>query len=88
MDTFGTKYRLTDWGDTHGEALEGRIEGCPAGLTVDMDSLQVDLQRRAPSSDALSTKRRETDRVEFLSGIVDGVTTGEPICFRIPNEDV
>ncbi|MBO6079621.1 MAG: chorismate synthase, partial [Bacteroidales bacterium] len=47
-----------------------------------------DLQRRAPSSDALSTKRRETDRVEFLSGIVDGVTTGEPICFRIPNEDV
>lgn len=88
MDTFGTKYRLTDWGDTHGEALEGRIEGCPAGLTVDMDSLQVDLQRRAPSSDALSTKRKETDRVEFLSGIVDGVTTGEPICFRIPNEDV
>jgi chorismate synthase len=88
MDTFGTKYRLTDWGDTHGEALEGRIEGCPAGLTVDMDSLQEDLQRRAPSSDALSTKRRESDRVEFLSGIVDGVTTGEPICFRIPNEDV
>ena len=88
MDTFGTKYRLTDWGDTHGEALEGRIEGCPAGLALDMESLQADLQRRAPSSDALSTKRRETDRVEFLSGIVDGVTTGEPICFRIPNEDV
>ena len=88
MDTFGNRYRLTDWGDTHGEALEGRIEGCPAGLLVDMDCLQADLQRRAPSSDALSTKRKESDRVEFLSGIVDGVTTGEPICFRIPNEDV
>ena len=88
MDTFGNRYRLTDWGDTHGEALEGRIEGCPAGLLVDMEYLQEDLQRRAPSSDALSTKRKETDRVEFLSGIVDGVTTGEPICFRIPNEDV
>ena len=88
MDTFGNRYRLTDWGDTHGEALEGRIEGCPAGLLVDMDFLQADLQRRAPSSDSLSTKRKETDRVEFLSGIVDGVTTGEPICFRIPNEDV
>lgn len=88
MDTFGTQYRLTDWGDTHGEALEGRIEGCPAGLPVDMDSLRTDLQRRAPNGDALSTKRKETDRVEFLSGIVNGVTTGEPICFRVPNEDV
>ena len=88
MDTFGNRYRLTDWGDTHGEALEGRIEGCPAGLLVDMECLREDLQRRAPSSDALSTKRKETDRVEFLSGIADGVTTGEPICFRIPNEDV
>ena len=88
MDTFGNRYRLTDWGDTHGEALEGRIEGCPAGLLMDMECLREDLQRRAPSSDSLSTKRKETDRVEFLSGIVDGVTTGEPICFRIPNEDV
>ncbi len=88
MDTFGNRYRLTDWGDTHGEALEGCIEGCPAGLLVDMECLREDLQRRAPSGDALSTKRKETDRVEFLSGIVDGVTTGEPICFRIPNEDV
>ena len=87
-DTFGTIYRLTDWGDTHGEALEGLIEGCPAGLCVDMDFVTAELNRRAPSGDALSTKRRESDRVEFLSGIVDGVTTGEPIRFRVPNEDV
>ena len=88
MDTFGNKFRLTDWGDTHGEALEGLIEGCPAGLCVDMDFVASELNRRAPSRDALSTKRQETDRVEFLSGIVDGVTTGEPIRFRIPNVDV
>ena len=88
MDTFGKTYRLTDWGDTHGEALEGLIEGCPAGLRVDMDFVAAELSRRAPSDDALSTKRRETDRVEFLSGLKDGVTTGEPIRFRIPNVDV
>lgn len=88
MDTFGKTYRLTDWGDTHGEALEGLIEGCPAGLRVDMDFVAAELNRRAPSDDALSTKRRETDRVEFLSGLEDGVTTGEPIRFRIPNVDV
>ena len=88
MDTFGRYYRLTDWGDTHGEALEGLIEGCPAGLRVDMDFVAAELSRRAPSDDALSTKRRETDRAEFLSGLEDGVTTGEPIRFRIPNVDV
>ena len=88
MDTFGKTYRLTDWGDTHGEALEGLIEGCPAGLRVYMDFVAAELNRRAPSDDALSTKRRETDRVEFLSGLEDGVTTGEPIRFRIPNVDV
>lgn len=88
MDTFGNIYRLTDWGDTHGDALEGLIEGCPAEARVDMDFVNAELNRRAPSGDALSTKRRETDRVEFLSGIADGVTTGEPIRFRIPNVDV
>ena len=87
-DSFGSIYRLTDWGDTHGEALEGLIEGCPAGLCLDMDFVKAELNRRAPSGDTLSTKRRESDRVEFLSGIVDGVTTGEPIRFRVPNEDV
>ncbi len=88
MDTFGTHYRLTDWGDTHGEALEGLIEGCPAGVRVAMGFVSAELNRRAPSQDALSTKRQEPDRVEFLSGITDGMTTGEPIRFRIPNVDV
>jgi len=88
MDTFGRYYRLTDWGDTHGEALEGLIEGCPAGLFVDMDFVTAELNRRAPSRDMLSTKRQESDHVEFLSGISDSVTTGEPIRFRVPNVDV
>lgn len=88
MDTFGRYYRLTDWGDTHGEALEGLIEGCPAGLRVDMDFVTAELNRRAPSRDMLSTKRQESDHVEFLSGISDSVTTGEPIRFRVPNVDV
>ena len=88
MDTFGTHYRLTDWGDTHGEALEGLIEGCPAGLFVDMGFVTAELNRRAPSRAELSTKRQESDHVEFLSGISDSVTTGEPICFRVPNVDV
>ena len=88
MDTFGRYYRLTDWGDTHGEALEGLIEGCPAGLFVDMDFVTAELNRRAPSRAELSTKRQESDHMEFLSGISDSVTTGEPIRFRVPNVDV
>lgn len=88
MDTFGRYYRLTDWGDTHGEALEGLIEGCPAGLYVDMGFVTAELNRRAPSRAELSTKRQESDHVEFLSGISDSVTTGEPIRFRVPNVDV
>ncbi len=88
MDTFGTLYRLTDWGDTHGDALEGLIEGCPAGLHVDMNFVAAEMSRRSPSRDVLSTQRREYDRVEFLSGIADGKTTGEPIRFLIPNVDV
>lgn len=88
MDTFGKAYRLTDWGDTHGDCLEGQIEGCPAGLHVDMDFVKAELNRRAPSDDALSTRRCEPDHVEFLSGIENGRTTGEPIRFRIPNVDV
>lgn len=88
MHTFGTIFRLTDWGDTHGEALEGLVEGCPAGLCIDMDFVAEELRQRSPSDDQYSTRRREADRVEFLSGIEDGITTGEPIRFRIPNIDV
>ena len=88
-DTFGTHYKLADWGDTHGQALEGSIEGCPQGTFIDINFIQSELRRRAPSSNNFSTQRTESDKVMFLSGIDDsGHATGEPIRFRIPNQDV
>lgn len=86
-DTFGKIYRLTDSGDTHGEALSGKIEGCPPHVSIDRTFIARDLQRRAPFHDDSSSQRHETDEVEFLTGINDGLTTGEPILFRIPNID-
>lgn len=87
-DTFGNHYRLTDWGDTHGDCLEGLIEGCPEGLFIDTDFIAEELHRRAPSREGHSTQRRESDPVTFLSGIDDkGYSTGESIRFRIPNQD-
>ncbi|MDR1345964.1 MAG: chorismate synthase [Bacteroidales bacterium] len=87
-DTFGRHFRISDSGDTHGEALQGMIEGCPAGVVIDMELLERDLQRRAPSSHRYSTQRREADRVYFLTGISGGVTTGEPVTYAVPNCDV
>lgn len=87
-DTFGRIFRLTDWGDTHGAAMEGVLEGCPANIAVDMDFIRQEMARRAPGRDMVSTQRRESDQVLFLSGIKDGVTTGGPISFRVPNNDV
>lgn len=87
-DTFGKYYRLSDWGDTHGACLEGSIEGCPKGLYIDAAFIAAEMTRRAPSADVLSTQRRESDPVEFLSGIdTEHRATGEPIRFRIPNRD-
>ena len=88
-DTFGTLFTLTDWGDTHGDALAGCVEGCPAGIYLDPDFIQDEMNRRAPNTDALSTRRREPDTVTFLFGVDEHrYTTGEPIRFRIPNRDV
>lgn len=89
IDSFGNIYKLTDWGDTHGAYLEGILEGCPSGLHIDRTFIAQEMQRRAPSSDALSTQRRESDAVEFVEGIdAEGRATGAPIRFRIPNKDV
>ena len=87
-DTFGIVFRLTDEGDTHGRELSGVIENCPAGVAIDKDFIQAELARRAPSGDANSTKRKEPDVVEFTSGIINNMTSGEPIRFKIPNRDV
>jgi chorismate synthase len=87
-DIFGIIFKMSDSGDTHGEALQGTIEGCPAGVVIDMALLERDLRRRAPSSHHYSTQRREIDRVQFLSGISGDITTGETITYTISNNDV
>lgn len=86
-NSIGTLIKLTTFGESHGTALGGVLDGCPAGLTIDMGFVQAELDRRRPGQSHISTQRKESDQVEFLSGIFDGVTTGAPIGFTIRNED-
>ena len=69
MNTFGNIFRLTTFGESHGAAIGGVIDGIPAGITVDMDFIQRELDRRRPGQSALTTARKEADRVELLSGV-------------------
>src|ERR1035437_10890669 len=87
MNTFGRLFRLTSFGESHGGAIGGVIDGCPAGLTIDLDLVQQDLDRRKPGQSHITTQRKEGDKVEFLSGIFEGITTGTPIGFIIRNEN-
>ncbi len=87
MNTFGTLFRVTSFGESHGVALGGVVDGMPAGISVDMAFVQSELNRRRPGQSALVTARQEGDRVEFLSGIFEGMTTGAPIGFVVYNED-
>ena len=87
LNTFGHSYRLTSFGESHGPAIGGVIDGCPAGITVDLEFIQHELDRRRPGQSALTTSRREDDKVEFLSGIYEGKTTGAPIGFIVRNEN-
>lgn len=84
-NSFGTLFRLTSFGESHGEAIGGIIEGCPAGLKVDFGAIQTELDRRKPGQSAIVTQRKESDLVAFLSGIFEGQTTGTPIGFTIAN---
>jgi len=88
MDSFGTSFILSDYGGTYDTHIGGTVTGCPAGVAIDFDFIQSELARRAPSAHPHSTQRKETDKVEFLSGIENGKTTGAPIEFKIPNTDV
>jgi chorismate synthase len=87
MNTFGTLFRLTCFGESHGVALGGVIDGCPAGVQIDEDYIQQQLDRRRPGQSELTTARKEADKVQFLSGIFEGKTTGTPIGFIIANTD-
>ncbi len=84
-NSFGTLFKLTTFGESHGTAIGGIIDGCPAGLSIDLDKIQGELSRRKPGQSSITTQRKETDRVEFLSGVFEGVTTGSPIGFVIKN---
>lgn len=86
-NTFGTIFRLTTFGESHGIAIGGVIDGCPAGLQLDLEAIQKELNRRKPGQSEIVTQRKEPDIVNFLSGIFEGVTTGTPIGFTIENAD-
>ncbi|MEC7262330.1 MAG: chorismate synthase [Bacteroidota bacterium] len=84
-NSFGQLFRLTTFGESHGKALGGVIDGCPAGLELDLDFIQQELDRRKPGQSAIVTQRKEPDTVEFYSGLFEGKTTGTPIGFAIHN---
>lgn len=84
-NTFGNIYRLTSFGESHGPAIGGIIDGFPAGITIDMTFVQEELNRRRPGQSRLTTNRKEPDTVEFLSGIFEGKSTGCPIAFEVRN---
>ena len=84
-NSFGKLFKLTTFGESHGIAIGGILDGCPAGIKLDLDKIQEDLEKRKPGQSAIVTQRKESDKVEFLSGIFEGVTTGTPIGFTIHN---
>ena len=86
-NSFGNIFKLTSFGESHGIALGGIIDGCPAGLKLDFDKINIDLKRRKPGQSEIVTQRKEEDEVEFLSGIFEGVTTGTSIGFIIKNSN-
>ena len=84
-NTFGNFFKLTTFGESHGEAIGGVIDGCPAGVSIDLDAIENQMMRRRPGQSAIVTQRKEADTVRFLSGIFEGKTTGAPIGFIIEN---
>ncbi|MFT5252781.1 MAG: chorismate synthase [Flavobacteriales bacterium] len=84
-NSYGTLYKITTFGESHGEALGGIIDGCPSGITLDLEAIEIEMSRRKPGQSAIVTQRKEPDAVQFLSGIFEGKTTGTPIGFIIPN---
>ena len=84
-NSFGNLFKLSTFGESHGEAIGGVIDGCPSGIQLDFDAIQNELDRRKPGQSKIVTQRKEPDEVRFLSGIFEGKTTGTPIGFIIEN---
>lgn len=87
FNSFGNFFRLTSFGESHGKGIGGVIDGFPSGIRIDMDYIQKELDRRRPGQSAISTPRKEADKLEILSGIFEGKTTGAPIGFIVWNEN-
>ena len=87
MNTIGHIFRLTTFGESHGAAIGGVIDGCPPNWKLDFDFIESELLRRKTGQSSTSSRRKETDRIEWLSGLLDGVTLGTPIAFMVRNED-
>ncbi len=86
-NTFGNLFTLTTFGESHGIAVGGVIDGFPAGIDIDMDFIQSELNRRRPGQSHITTARKEADKVEFLSGVFEGKSTGTPIGFEVRNQN-
>lgn len=84
---FGNHFTVTTWGESHGKAIGAVIDGCPAGLPLSPEDIQVYLDRRKPGQNRYTTARKESDQVEILSGVFEGHTTGTPISLLVPNQD-
>lgn len=87
-NTLGVLFRVTTWGESHGAAVGVVLDGCPAGLALSIADVQAELDRRRPGQSEVTTKRKESDKVEILSGIFEGKTTGTPISMMVRNTDV
>ncbi|MBT0957529.1 chorismate synthase [Alphaproteobacteria bacterium KMM 3653] len=87
LNTFGHLFRVTTWGESHGPALGATVDGCPPGVPITAEDLQVWLDKRKPGQNKFTTQRREADEVEILSGVFEGVSTGTPIQLMIRNTD-
>lgn len=86
-NSIGTLFRLTSFGESHGPFMGGVIEGCPSGISLNLDSIQKEVDRRRPGQSKVTTSRSEADQVQFISGIFEGKTTGMPLTFIIANKD-
>jgi chorismate synthase len=86
-NTFGKLFKLTTFGESHGDAIGGIIDGCPAGIFLDFEKIELEMDRRKPGQSKIVSQRKESDTVQFLSGIFEGKTTGTPIGFIISNEN-
>ena len=84
-NTFGNIFTLTTFGESHGVAVGGVVDGMPAGIAIDMEFIQNELNRRRPGQSKITTSRAEPDKVEFFSGVFEGKSTGTPIGFAVYN---